>query len=89
MKTERINCTTRITVLLCLIAFIFTSNVNAQFLSASKPHLPKNAIENIIQGIHHEIDQIKKSSIYMAGKYQINETVDALFERKRIPTSVY
>lgn len=42
--------------------------------------LTETQIENLINGIESENDGVKKSSIYLAGQYQIEEAFDALIE---------
>lgn len=58
-----------------------SSNLTAQ--SNSKLNITNNiyALDNLKSGINSENTGVRKSSIYFAGKYKINEVVNNLIER--------
>lgn len=61
-----------------LTVFLFVA-VGFSF-AQSKAKLNPIAIENLVTGIHSENLGLQKSSIFFAGSYKIEETVDALRE---------
>ena len=50
------------------------------FAMDQKNYFRDKEVENIIVGIKSDNNGLMRSSIYFAGKYKIEETVDALFE---------
>lgn len=61
--------------------FLLGTTLVAQKASNGKASLNEFAIKNLIQGISHENDGVRKASIYYAGKFMVEQTVDALIEQ--------
>jgi len=47
----------------------------------SQTNFAKNDIANLVNGINSENTGLKRSAVYMAGKYGVYETTDALIEK--------
>lgn len=69
-------------VLILVIGLTLTSSLFAQNTLAE---FTKNeyALENLINGIHSENEGVRKSSIYFAGKYKVNEAAQDLINQLR------
>ena len=67
--------------LIIAMAFVFTSASNAQDWSRKKPVVKPEAVANLIVGIKSENDGLRKCAIYYAGKYEVDQAVDALIEQ--------
>ncbi len=78
MKTRLLTSIFGKTGLITAIVFAFGISLDAQSLNTEKINLKENALKNLISGINHENDGVRKSAIYFAGKYRISESVDAL-----------
>lgn len=64
-------------VLVLILGMVLSSNLFAQnTLAEFTKH--KYALNNLVMGIHSENEGIRKSSIYFAGKYKVEETADVL-----------
>lgn len=64
-------------VLVLILGLVLSSNLFAQnTLAEFTKH--KYALNNLEMGIHSENEGIRKSSIYFAGKYKVEETADVL-----------
>ena len=79
MKLNTNTLVTKVALILAM-TLILTGSASAQSASAKKFEFKKNAVENLILGIQSENDGLRKTSIYYAGKYQIDQTVDALID---------
>jgi HEAT repeat protein len=64
--------------LVMVMTFSLTS-----FTQNNKVNLKKNDIENLITGIRSDNAGLRKSAVYMAGKYSIEETTSVLIEKLR------
>jgi hypothetical protein len=64
-----------------IVVFVVVSNSSAQSNSIKDITKNKYALDNLIAGIKSENCGIKRSAIYFAGKYKINEVKDVLFEQ--------
>lgn len=80
MKSSK-NKSVMVVTLTVLLAMLLSLNVSAQPNSISDLTKHKYALDNLKAGINSENIGVRKSSIYFAGKYQINELVDCLVER--------
>jgi hypothetical protein len=65
--------TAKLTVLLLLIGVITVNSQNSKHVALTKVH-----IQNLATGIQSTNEGLKKSSIYMAGKYKISEVTETL-----------
>ncbi len=74
MKTAK-----TILMVLSVIAMTLSPELKAQ--SSNYKNINKNSIATLKEGIHSENRGVKKSSIYMAGLYKIEEAVDALIDK--------
>lgn len=67
-------------VLVLILGMILSSNLFAQnSLAEFTKH--KYALNNLEMGIHSENEGIRKSSIYFAGKYKVEETAGVLISQ--------
>jgi hypothetical protein len=64
-----------------IVVFFVVSNSSAQSNSINDITKNKHALDNLIAGIKSENCGIKRSAIYFAGKYRINEVKDVLLEQ--------
>ena len=68
------------------LLFVLTNNVKAQDNKTSskvvieKYDLAKNAIKSMLMGIKSENDGLRRSAIFYAGQYKIEEATDCLIE---------
>lgn len=62
-------------LLLTMVFFLLIGNLNAQ---KNVSHFQKNKIENLVNGINSDNEGLKRNSIYFAGKYKVEETVNEL-----------
>ncbi len=72
---------TTITILLILLVIAMTLSLELKAQSSNYKNINKNSIATLKEGIHSENRGVKKSSIYMAGLYKIEEAVDALTDK--------
>jgi HEAT repeat protein len=70
--------------LVLVLALILTTATAGQVARAQKPIFKPNAIANLIVGINSENDGLRKSAIYFAGKYDIDQAVDPLIEQLKV-----
>lgn len=70
----------KVLLLAVLALFAMSSILNSQSLIIHEIELPDYAIKNIIQGIKSENEGVRKSCIYIAGKYKIQEASEYLIE---------
>jgi HEAT repeat protein len=61
-----------------LLAAVLTGSVYAQKNSIKDVTPNKHALENLVAGIHSDNTGVKRSAIYLAGKYRIAESEEAL-----------
>ncbi len=66
-------------LVLSLLVLTCSFSVNAQ--SSNYKNVTKNSIETLKQGIKSDNEGVRKSSIYMAGLYKIDEVVDVLVDQ--------
>lgn len=59
---------------------MLTVSASAQKLPDTKPEFSENEIGNLLMAISSDNPGLKKSGIYLAGKYKIDETVNLLLE---------
>ncbi len=84
MKANYIN-NEAVKLYLLVAIVIATLNISvAQEIKNRNIVLPEYAVKNFINGIRSENEGVKYSSIYLAGKYKVSGTVDALIERLKI-----
>jgi HEAT repeat protein len=70
----------KVLLLTVLVLFAISSFLNSQILIIQEIELPEASIKSILQGIKSENDGVKKSCIYFAGKYKIQEASEYLVE---------
>lgn len=68
-------------LILVMVVFFMITNSFAQSNSINEITKNKYALDNLIAGIKSENCGIKRSAIYFAGKYRINEVKDVLLEQ--------
>jgi hypothetical protein len=76
-------------VLILVLALFITTATSGQVARTQKPVIKQKAIANLIVGINSENEGLRKSAIYLSGKYEIDQTVDALIEQlkaEKIPS---
>lgn len=66
-------------MVLLVLAMTISQEVNAQ--SSNYKNITPNSIATLKEGIHSENQGVRKSSIYMAGLYKVEEAVDALTDQ--------
>jgi HEAT repeat protein len=66
--------------ILLLTAFLLmpAAGISAQDVKKHDLKLKPNAIANLVEGINSQNEGVRRSAVYLAGKYEIRETVDAL-----------
>ena len=64
-----------------MVVFFMVANSSAQTNSINEITKNKYALDNLIAGIKSENCGIKRSAIYFAGKYRIEEVKDVLLEQ--------
>jgi HEAT repeat protein len=64
-----------------MVVFFMVTNSSAQSNSINEITKNKYALDNLIAGIKSENCGIKRSAIYFAGKYRIEEVKDVLLEQ--------
>jgi hypothetical protein len=69
------------TTLLVLSFLVLTAGTNLKAQSSNYKKVTANSIETLKAGISSENKGLKRSSIYMAGLYKIDEAVDVLIDR--------
>jgi hypothetical protein len=70
-----------------LFALLFTTVLNAQKTITKSELKQKRMIGNLVNGINSDNEGLKRSAIYYAGKYKVDEAVDALVEQLENETS--
>ncbi|MDP4172473.1 MAG: HEAT repeat domain-containing protein [Bacteroidota bacterium] len=86
MKT---NTTKRMRALMALVAMLVAisamsvmAQANVDEITGSvKVELKKNAVENLLVNISSDIDGVRKSAIYFAGYYKVDQAKDALMKQ--------
>lgn len=61
-----------------LLAALLTGSIDAQKNSIKDVTSNKYALQNLVAGIHSDNTGVKRSAIYLAGKYRIAESEEAL-----------
>ena len=67
--------------LILAVVLILTSVTVGQSRKSGKPVIPQKMIDNLILNIKSDNDGLRESAIHLTGKYQIEQTVDALIEQ--------
>jgi hypothetical protein len=80
MTKSNFSTAARNTLALLALILLFASSTYAQEQEKMNRRITKNAIASIISGIHDDVKQVKTDCIFIAGRYKIRETVDALAE---------
>ena len=75
------NKSVSVATLTVLLAMLLSFNIVAQPSSISNITKNKYALDNLKAGINSENIGVRKSAVYLTGKYKINELVDCLVER--------
>ncbi len=84
MKARRHTIVSLVAVV--LVGALLTSNISAmnflhkKFTKASRPDIPEIVIKNLEMGLRSDNDGLKKSCMYLAGFYEIEELVGPLVE---------
>jgi hypothetical protein len=68
----------RVSLIVLLMVAMITLNLNAKNNSPEQANINKGTIENLKCGICSDNNGLRRSSIYFAGKYKINEVVPNL-----------
>ena len=74
-------------VAITFLAILFTTVLNAQKTITKAELKQKRMIGNLVNGINSDNEGLKRSAIYYAGKYKVDEAVDALVEQLKNETS--
>ena len=64
-----------------MLVCMFATSVAAQRASDGKVPLKEIAVKNLIAGISHENEGVRKDAIYYAGKFRVTQAVDALIQQ--------
>lgn len=67
-------------VLVLVLGLLLTNNIFAQNTLAEFTK-NKHALDNLLMGIHSENEGVRKSAIYFAGKYKVEETAQDLIDQ--------
>ena len=86
MKTT-ISKSKKMLVSFTFIALLFTTVLNAQKTITKTELKQKRMIGNLVNGINSDNEGLKRSVIYYAGKYKVEESVDALVDQLEMETS--
>jgi hypothetical protein len=86
MKTTN-SISKTILVAVTFFVLLFTTVLNAQKTITKAELKQKRMIGNLVNGINSDNEGLKRSAIYYAGKYKVNEAVDALVEQLENETS--
>jgi HEAT repeat protein len=70
-----------LTILLVLSVLVLADTAGVKAQSSNYKNVTQNSIETLKHGIKSENLGVRRSSIYMAGLYKINEVVDVLVEQ--------
>ena len=81
MKLKVLYRTKLAVVFLSLLIIVTMGELTAQNNSIQDITDNKYAIENLLDGINSDNEGVKRSSIYLAGKYRIVETEQVLIEQ--------
>ena len=69
------------TLILVLSLLVLTCSFKINAQSSNYKNVTKNSIKTLEQGIKSENEGVRRSSIYMAGLYKIDEVVDVLVDQ--------
>lgn len=67
--------------LLLLIVLIFVLGITTNFPAKDKMQFSKTQVANLIEGIKSENNGLKMHSIYLAGKYKVEEAADEIINQ--------
>jgi HEAT repeat protein len=70
--------------LVVTMALVMTLGLTAAYAQKSDLDLKKNEIENLLTGITSDNVGLKKSAVYMAGKYEVIETAETLIGQLKV-----
>lgn len=88
MKTLALN--KRFFVITLVVAVLFAVNMFGQTNVEQKLAKHPSAVLDLVNGIKSENDGLRRTSIYLAGKYQLEQTVDVLIMQmgnEKIPSN--
>lgn len=70
-----------VTTLIVLLIVVLNANVGLQAQSSKYKNITEYSLETLKQGIKSDNSGLRRSSIYMAGLYKIDEAVETLIEQ--------
>ncbi len=70
-----------VTILAVLVVLLLSANSGLQAQSIDYKNINSNSIETLKKGIKSDNPGLRKSAIYMAGLYKIDEAVETLVEQ--------
>ncbi len=79
-----------VTVLAVLLAVLMISQTGLQAQSSNYKNINEYSLESLKKGIQSDNPGLRKSAIYMAGLYKIDEVVETLVEqlgKEKIPSN--
>ncbi len=79
-----------VTTLAVLLVLLLNANTGLQAQSNNYKNIKDHSIESLKQGIQSENPGLRKSAIYMAGLYRIDESVETLveqLEKEKLPST--
>ncbi len=79
-----------VTTLAVLLAVLISASTGLQAQSSNYKNINEYSLESLKQGIQSDNPGLRKSSIYMAGLYKIDESVETLIdqlEKEPIPST--
>ncbi len=85
MKTTLLNSSEKFYIIFVLLLFLLLiSDTFGQNKKVSDLVKNKFALENIVAGIHSEIEGVRESTIYLVGEYRFIDTEDALIKQLKV-----
>lgn len=75
---------TIIGILMVVFMIVANTNVHAQNYAEKKFVNSEQAVQNLISGISSENEGLRRSSIYFAGYYKLDTTIDALTQQLKV-----
>jgi HEAT repeat protein len=79
-----------VTTLVVLLVVLFSANTGLQAQSSSYKNINDYSLESLKQGIQSDNPGLRRSAIYMAGLYKIDEAVETLvkqLDREKNPST--
>jgi hypothetical protein len=90
MKGSNFTSTLKKAGMVTMLVCVFATSIAAQKAEQKKYVFKENTVKSLIEGINSANDGVRKSSIYYAGLYSVDGTVDALIEQlenEKIPSN--